>query len=329
MMLRTPQFWQSKGVLSTLLLPIAKLYQWLSAADLAKKERHSKKLPKPVIVIGNINMGGTGKTPATIAITQSLQEKGLVVGILSRGFGRKDTQLTIVDSMSAPQQIGDEPYLMFQKTHAPMAVYSNRYDAGIALLKAYPNIDCFICDDALQHRQLHRDIEIAIVGKQGFGNGRLFPAGPLREPISRLQKSDYILSNNANPQYLEDLALKKPIIPLKSTLSEPVNIQSQMTKPFTYFQNIPFTAVAGIAHPENFYTMLRQKGLEFNVCSFPDHFHFSEADLRPIQSPILMTEKDAAKCLDFSRNDLWAVPLENKICSSFIDTLLNRISLLK
>lgn len=328
-MLRTPQFWQSKGLLSTLLLPFSKIYGLISTIDLVQKEKKARKLPKPVIVVGNINMGGTGKTPATIALTQALQAKGLIVGILSRGFGRQETALTIVHKNATPTQIGDEPYLIFQKTAAPMAVFSDRYEAGIALLHANPNIDCFICDDALQHRQLYRDIEIVVVGKQGFGNERLFPAGPLREPIDRLKKSDYILSNNANTDYLKNIAQKNEIIDLKSVLSTPYNIHSLEEKSFTEFQKITFTAVAGIAHPENFYNMLKQKGLQFSVCSFPDHFHFSEADLITLQSPILMTEKDAAKCLDFNREDLWAVPLENKICSSFIDTLFKRINSLK
>lgn len=328
-MLRTPKFWQSKGIISTLLLPFSKLYHLISATDLKKKSRQARALPKPVIVIGNINMGGTGKTPATIAITKALQAKGLTIGILTRGFGRSGHALTIVSAASTSKEIGDEPYLIYQKTNAPMAVYADRYDAGMALLAAYPDIDCFICDDALQHRQLERDIEIVIVGKQGFGNERLFPAGPLREPLTRLTQADYILSNSADPIYLEQLGLPTPIIHLQSTLLEPYNLTSNLTQPFTTFKNTPLTAVAGIAHPENFYIMLREKGLQFNVCSFPDHFNFTEADLRPIQTPILMTEKDAAKCRDFHRSDLWAVPLENKICASFIDTLCLEINVQK
>lgn len=326
-MLKTPKFWQSKGLISTLLLPLAKIYQFISSKDLAKKAQQAQKLPKATIVIGNINVGGTGKTPATITITKALQKQGLKVGILTRGFGRKSQTLHLATTQSTAAEMGDEPYLIYQKTKAPMAVDASRYHAGLALLTAEPDIDCFICDDALQHRQLHRDIEIIVVGQQGFGNERIFPAGPLRESISRLQKADYILSNNANLQILQQQT-DTEIISLYSELLAPINLQSNAQKSFTDFQKIPFTAIAGIAHPENFYNMLRKKGLEFNMCSFPDHFQYSEADLSPIKTPILMTEKDATKCQHLTRDDLWAVPLENKICSKFIDTLVSKINAL-
>ncbi len=331
-MLKTPQFWQHKGILSTLLLPIAWLYQFISQKDLAQKAGKARKLPKPTIVVGNINMGGTGKTPATITLTKSFQERGYKVGVLSRGFGRKSTDLLIVENDVTPDLIGDEPYLIYQKTSCYMAIDTDRYKAGMALLEKHPDIDLFICDDALQHRQLERDIEVIVMGKQGFGNGRIFPAGPLREPISRLGKADVILSNNADLEILQKVTqpfIQDKIVTLKSTLLPPVNIKTQEDVDFDQFKNIAFTAVAGIAHPQNFYNMLTEKGLHFEVRSFPDHFEFTEADLSPIQSPILMTEKDATKCLNFERNDLWAVPLENKICSSFIDTLETRLNLIR
>lgn len=323
-MLKTPKFWQSKGILSTLLFPLAKIYQWVSCQDLQNKAKKAQKLPKSTIVIGNINVGGTGKTPATITITKALQDRGIKVGILSRGFGRKIQTLHIATTKSTALEMGDEPYLIYQKTQAPMAIDASRYEAGMALLKAHPEIECFICDDALQHRQLVRDMEIIVVGKQGFGNERIFPAGPLREPLSRLEKADYILSNGANIDHLRKITTT-PIISLHSELLAPVNLISGIQKPFTEFKKIPFTAIAGIAHPENFYNMLRDKGLEFTVCSFPDHHQYAEADFRPIQTAILMTEKDATKCQDLKRDNLWAVALENKICSKFIDTLVMNI----
>ena len=323
-MLKTPQFWQSKGMISTLLLPLAKGYAWISQQDLKRKAQRAQKLPKATIVIGNINVGGTGKTPATITIANALQARGIRVGILSRGFGRQSQSLHLASDHSSAAEMGDEPYLIYQKTKAPMAIDASRYDAGMALLKKYPQIDCFLCDDALQHRQLARDIEMIVVGKQGFGNERLFPAGPLREPLSRLHQADYILSNNADLTILSTQT-SRPIIPLHSELLAPRNLQTGLQKPFAEFKKISFTAIAGIAHPENFYNMLRDKGLEFSVCSFPDHHQYQEADLSPIKSPILMTEKDATKCQNLLRDDLWAVALENKICSKFIDTLVIKI----
>ncbi|MHC5225984.1 tetraacyldisaccharide 4'-kinase [Ignatzschineria sp. LJL83] len=323
-MLKTPKFWQSKGLISTLLLPASKLYEWVSHQDLASKAKKAQRLPKPTIVIGNINVGGTGKTPATITLTKELQKRGLKVGILSRGFGRKHSELHIANDHSTAEIMGDEPFLIYQKTTAPMAIDASRYTAGMALLEQYPDLDCFICDDALQHQQLSRDIEIIVVGKQGFGNERIFPAGPLREPTSRLNSADFILSNNADTSELK-AKTSTPIIELHSELLSPINLHTQVSNPFTDFQNQPLTAIAGIAHPENFYTMLQAKGLTFQTRSFPDHFQFTDKDLQDITTPILMTEKDASKCRHLKRQDLWAVPLENKICSRFIDTLTSKI----
>lgn len=362
MILKAPLFWQKKGIISTLLLPLSSLYHLLSQYDLQKREKRAQKLPRPTIVIGNINVGGTGKTPTTIALTESLQARGLTVGILSRGFGREDQTLQIVSPHSTVKEIGDEPALIYQKTKAPMAIYHDRYSAGIALLKAFPDIDCFLCDDALQHRQLERDIEIIVVGAQGFGNGRILPAGPLREPISRIDKADFIICNQISPQAVKaeinqlsdqfadhrqpakratDLEGKRnnidnkidnniEVIPLTSQLDDAISLNDPTIKRrLSSFASTHFTAIAGIAHPENFYQMLRAKGLQFTTKSFPDHHQIKEHELASLAPPILMTEKDATKCRHFNHltmDNLWAVPLKNELPDHFIDTLLEKIT---
>ena len=346
MILKTPYFWQNKGVISTLLLPFSWLYHLISQYDLQKRAKNSKRLPRPTIIIGNINVGGTGKTPTTIAITQALQARGLTIGILSRGFGREDQQLQIVSPDSNVKEIGDEPVLIYQKTEAPMAIYHDRYSAGIALLKAFPQIDCFLCDDALQHRQLERDIEIIVVGAQGFGNGRLLPAGPLRESVSRIDRADFVICNQITPQalqqqidhfshksktpnnehHLESRLNKIEIIPLASQLDDAISLHDPTIKrALPTFKSTIFTAIAGIAHPENFYQMLRTHGLQFTTKSFPDHHQIKEEELHKLPQPILMTEKDATKCQHFLMDNLWAVPLKNKLPDDFIDTLQKKI----
>ncbi|GGZ93578.1 tetraacyldisaccharide 4'-kinase [Ignatzschineria ureiclastica] len=311
-----------------LLWPLSKLYGLISHRSLQQKALKAQKLPKPTIVIGNINVGGTGKTPATIALTQALQARGIKVAILSRGFGRNHKALTLASTELTALEMGDEPYLIYQKTAAPMAIYHNRYEAGIALLAQNPHIDCFICDDALQHRQLARDIEIALIGKQGFGNGYLLPAGPLREPLERLQTVDYIWANGTDEETIHHLKemMDTPIIQLKASLQDPRSLHSQALLPFTEWQTIPFTAIAGIAHPENFYQMLEAKGLQFTTRSYPDHYALTEADLADITTPILMTEKDASKCLYFKRENLWRVPLELSLPESLVDEIIEKIS---
>ncbi|PWD87850.1 tetraacyldisaccharide 4'-kinase [Ignatzschineria cameli] len=334
-MLKTPKFWQKKRGISTLLLPLSYLYHLISQYDLQKRAKRAQKLPRPTIVIGNINVGGTGKTPTTITLTKALQARGLTVGILSRGFGRKDRSLQIVTPHSTVQEIGDEPYLIYQKTKAPMAIYSHRYEAGLALLKANPHIDCFICDDALQHRQLERDIEIIVVGAQGFGNGRLLPAGPLREPINRLQRVDFIICNQIFPnELIQQIASfsgrskvfdQTKIIPLKAELDDAVSLHNPALKRSLETFQPPLSAIAGIAHPENFYQMLRARGLQLTTKSFPDHHQIEEHELATLPPPILMTEKDATKCQHFKMDNLWAVPLKNELPDHFIDTLQRKI----
>ncbi|PWD80965.1 tetraacyldisaccharide 4'-kinase [Ignatzschineria ureiclastica] len=324
----TPNFWQKRAMPARLLWPLSKLYGLISHRSLQQKALKAQKLPKPTIVIGNINVGGTGKTPATIALTQALQARGIKVAILSRGFGRNHKALTLASTELTALEMGDEPYLIYQKTAAPMAIYHNRYEAGIALLAQNPHIDCFICDDALQHRQLARDIEIALIGKQGFGNGYLLPAGPLREPLERLQTVDYIWANGTDEETIHHLKemMDTPIIQLKASLQDPRSLHSQALLPFTEWQTIPFTAIAGIAHPENFYQMLEAKGLQFTTRSYPDHYALTEADLADITTPILMTEKDASKCLYFKRENLWRVPLELSLPESLVDEIIEKIS---
>lgn len=325
---QTPKFWQKRAMPARLLWPLSKLYGLISHRSLQQKAQKAQKLPKPTIVIGNINVGGTGKTPATIALTQALQARGLKVAILSRGFGRNHKALTIASTKLTALEMGDEPYLIYQKTEAPMAIYHNRYEAGMALLAQNPHIDCFICDDALQHRQLARDIEIALIGQQGFGNGYLLPAGPLREPIERLQTVDYIWANGTDEETIHHLEqmMNTPIIELKATLQDPRSLYTREILPFNEWQTIPFTAIAGIAHPENFYQMLKARGLQFTTRSYPDHYALTETDLADITTPILMTEKDASKCLHFKREDLWSVPLEMTLPEPLVDKIIDKIS---
>lgn len=332
--MKTPKFWSQRGGLSRLLFPLSLLYKKLSKRDLRSKEKRAQKLPKPVIVIGNINAGGTGKTPATIALTQLFIQNGWKVGVLTRGYGRKSRELILSDTVkmrdlslsynAKSDLLGDEPTLILEKTGAKMAVFHNRYEAGRALLEAHPELDLFICDDALQHRQLARDIEIIVVGKQLFGNGYLLPAGPLREPLSRLNSADYILANNLDKAATERLKAltNTPIVHLSSRLGDAYNLKTGEIRPLKEFKCHKLHAAAGIAHPENFFEMLKAEGIHATLHPFPDHHNYQAKDFSGIDSPIFITEKDAVKCQALPNYNFWVVPLLNEIDSQFHDKLL-------
>ncbi len=326
--MKTPKFWQQRTLWSYLFLPLALLYRGIASLDRSIKLKKIQTLPRPVIVVGNINLGGTGKTPVTITLVNRFKARGFNVGVLSRGYGRKTDALLIAETHHSAIDLGDEPYLIYQKTGVPLAVHRNRYEAGIALLKQHPEIDLFICDDGLQHHILHRDIEIGVVGKQGFGNELGFPAGPLREPISRLKKVDFIINNSGN------LDLKKhdftpPQFTLQSVLNEVINLKTGEAKPLSHWQNQGVSAIAGIAYPEHFFAMLRDHNIDVMGYGFPDHHHFTKKDLAALDTPLFMTEKDAVKCQDLALDldNAWKVPLETTLSEALIDAILKTLNI--
>jgi len=278
-------------------------------------------LDSRVIVVGNIAVGGTGKTPLVIAIAKRAQLAGLRVGILTRGYlGRADHWPQRVSGNSDPGEVGDEAVLLARKTGATVFAGPDRVAAGRALLRVSP-CDLLICDDGLQHYALQADTEIALVDTaRGQGNGFCLPAGPLREPVSRLRSVDAVVA-------LGDHAGWPYSIRLLSGAARGV-ADSSNTRSLDAFQGSTVHAVAGIGNPERFFSSLRKAGIGIQAHRYADHHSFSPADLDfGDNNPVLMTEKDALKCEPFAQRNWWFVPIEaqpNARLEEWLKTLLDQ-----
>jgi tetraacyldisaccharide 4'-kinase len=278
----------------------------------------------PVIVVGNLVAGGSGKTPLVLALVARLQAAGWTPGVASRGYGRRhaNTPRWVVPGMDAAD-CGDEPLLIAQACGVKVRVDRNRVAAAQALRQAGCNI--IVCDDGLQHYRLARDIEIEVLDvRRRYGNGRLLPAGPLREPIERAADCQFRVLN-----------LGVAATPAASTANEwPMALGIGELRPLAggralslrAFSGQRVHAVAGIGEPERFFSMLRDAGLAVVPHAFPDHHAYTEQDIdfgSPL--PILMTEKDAVKCTAFALPQAWAVPVQAQLPEAFWAALLQRI----
>ena len=320
--------WQSGGALSTALLPLAALNGALQ--KLRKRLYQTGYLrvyqaPCPVIVVGNIYVGGTGKTPVVAALTEALKSKGRVPGIISRGYGvsiGKEARVAAGPHAKA-ELIGDEPALLAQ--YAPIAVHPKRALAIEALLAHYPQTDVIIADDGLQHLALHRDVEILLQDERGIGNGRLLPAGPLRESADKLAEVDFIITNRNHklaPSASSSSTTKPYQLAMHLSPTDMINLQSGESIAVAawqaQFQHRPIAALAGIGHPQRFFNSLKKLQIPMQKqLAFPDHHAFSAADFSGIQEEIiLMTEKDAIKCRDFADARFWFL----KVRAEFSDS---------
>ena len=193
--------WEERGALSTVLLPAAAAFEAIAAARrqlFARGWRESARLPVPVVVVGNLVVGGAGKTPTTIAVVELLERSGYTPGIVSRGYGRDGSGVVLVGRDASAQDVGDEPLLLQRRTGVPVAVGADRVGAGYALLGAHPRVDVIVSDDGLQHLALERDVEVLVFDERGAGNGRLLPAGPLRERMPQALGPRQIALYNAD-----------------------------------------------------------------------------------------------------------------------------------
>ena len=272
----------------------------------------------PVLVVGNLAVGGAGKTPLTVALVEALRARRFRPGVISRGYGRRGSEARRVRAEDSPAEAGDEPLLIARRTGAPVAVAARRSEAARLLVET-GEVDLLLADDGLQHYALARDLEILVIdGRRRFGNGRLLPAGPLREPVERATACDFTVVNGGTPEAGE--------IPMRLALSEAVPLGGGPSRPLAEFSVLRVHAVAGIADPERFFSALRGAGLDPIPHPFPDHHPFTAADLDFEDGlPVLMTEKDAVKCAGIAPAHAWMVPVTAELPETFFDAVAARL----
>jgi len=321
--------------LTALLAPLEGLFALLSALRRAAY-RHgwlsSKKLAVPVVVIGNINVGGVGKTPLSLALLQTLQQRGVRVGVISRGYGGQHQQALRVAADADPLLVGDEP-LLLAASAAPVVVGRDRVAAGEYLLQQHPDLQLILSDDGLQHYRLARDLELVVMdGNRGLGNGHLLPAGPLREPASRLDSVDAIVVNGGTG--LPGLPARLPqfCMRLQCTSLQPLD-DALGERQVADFIGQPVLAMAGIGHPERFFNTVRSLGLTLEqTLVYPDHHPFSAADMPAGELPVLVTSKDAVKLRRVihdaaQRARLWVLPVTAELTPDLAGWLLSRLKI--
>nr|WP_268820172.1 tetraacyldisaccharide 4'-kinase [Paraglaciecola sp. G1-23] len=303
-----------------LLLPLTLIFWVLSSVRrvaFSLNLKSASKIPVPVIVVGNISVGGNGKTPLVVYLAKRLKQEGYRPGVLSRGYGGKDAVYPMqVHGNSLAEVVGDEPVLMRQNINCPLVVDPNRVRGAKALVELH-NCNLIICDDGLQHYALQRDIEIVVVdGKRRIGTGLLLPAGPLREGAWRLNTADFVVLNGGSVTNGEHL------MSLES--GRLVNVKNRNKSMSISDIKQPVIAAAGIGNPQRFFDLLQSKHIRLKKClSFVDHHQFSEKDLP--KEMVLMTEKDAVKCGEFAHDDWWYLPVNAKLTQQFDTQLLQRL----
>lgn len=272
----------------------------------------------PVIVVGNITVGGVGKTPLVIAIANALTAKGVRVGIVSRGFGATANRFPLeVQCDDNALWVGDEPLLLARKTKCPVVISPKRRSAVAYLVKKYQS-QVIISDDGLQHYAMKRVIEIAVFdGVRGIGNGMCLPAGPLRERVSRLKRVDFIVINGESA--LAEVVGFDCVYQMNLVPGAVTNLLRGT--PLLERSTTPMAAVAAIGHPERFFTTLRALNIPFHPYPFPDHYRFKPETLVQFKEKIVMTEKDAVKCLPFATDAMYFLPVEALLSTRFWEQL--------
>ncbi|MBK1708696.1 tetraacyldisaccharide 4'-kinase [Marichromatium gracile] len=318
--------WYARHWLGVLLAPLGALYCALAMLRRLGFRRGwlaSTRLPVPVVVVGNLSVGGTGKTPAVIALARLLREHGWRPAVLTRGYGRREDGVRRVAPSDTPEEVGDEPLLLARHAGCPVVVGADRVAAGRFALDRC-DCDLLLTDDGLQHYRLARDIEIAVVdGRRGLGNRRCLPAGPLREPPRRLEAVDLVLHNGGEAP---PGAGRMRLVPGAALALD----GSGRSRPLAAFRDRRVCAVAGIGNPDRFFAMLETHGLMLDPRPYPDHHDFTAAEVAAWPAgPVLMTEKDAVKCARFGGGDHWYVPVEAEFDADSLAGLLTRLARVK
>jgi tetraacyldisaccharide 4'-kinase len=321
--------WLHKGWLAWTLWPISHIYGALTQLRQFLYQvgwRRIERLPVPVIVVGNVIAGGSGKTPVVMALVQHLQSRGIRVGVISRGYGRLAKDCREVTTDSAVGDVGDEPALIQRITQAPVFVAARRVEAARRLLACYPETQLIVCDDGLQHLALHRDLEICVFDDRGVGNGFLLPAGPLREAWPR--PVDWVLHTGSTPAFAGFRAQRALSTTAIGFDGQPLPLASlQQPAHLAKAGDRPLLAVAAIAKPDDFFEMLRAQGLHLaQTLALPDHYSFDNWNhFAYLGYQIICTEKDALKLWQH-QPDALAVPLVMTLDPEYLRQLDARLS---
>ena len=326
---RLQRAWLTRGPLAASLLPLAGIFGALTALRKQLHQLgwlHSQTLNVPVIVVGNLIVGGAGKTPTVMAIVALLRRHGFTPGIISRGYGRTNNGTLEVQPHASVADCGDEPVLMQRRTAVPVFVGRDRVAAGRALLHAHPDVDIVVSDDGLQHLRLARDAQVLVFDERGVGNGWLLPAGPLREPLpAAVPARSVVLYNTraastplAGPSATRTLA---GVVALAAWHAG----QAASMAALEALRGRPLVAAAGVARPNRFFEMLRERGLQISALPLPDHFDFATLPWPADTPDVVLTEKDAVK-LDPARlgaTRVWVAALDFALTAAFEISLLS------
>lgn len=321
------------------LLPLSWLFRLLVGVRRGLYRRallSSHRLAVPVIVIGNLTIGGSGKTPLVLWLVERLRQAGWRPGIISRGYGGAAVGVHSVAAASTASLIGDEPLLLARRAAVPVFVGRDRVQTGRALLAAHPECDVIISDDGLQHYRLQRTVEIAVFDGRGAGNSRLLPAGPLREPLQRLSAVSAVVWNSLEDAAISTLLVRAgcaaPQFDMRLVGQRFLSLNDARRCCDAYeLRGKRLYAIAGIGDPSRFFAQLEALGLEFEAHPFPDHHRYCPADIAFANDGVLlMTEKDAVKCAALTVREAWVLPVDAQISDSpdsksLLDTILEKL----
>jgi len=307
------KFWYSQHPLRWVLWPLSFIYETIIKLRRIFLQRFKQQhFSVPIIVVGNLTVGGVGKTPLVIALVKVLQAKGLRVGVVSRGYGATVSRFPhAVNNDDEATTVGDEPLLIARKTGCPVIISPDRVEAVRFLLDNY-NSQIIISDDGLQHYKMGRAVEIVVIdGVRGLGNRFCLPVGPLRENKNRLKTADILVVNSGEWPDAHQMTLQAGQI--TNLVNGSVINKDSLA--------MPVAAVAAIGHPQRFYNTLNELGIGFKPYSFTDHHFFTANDLHFTEKEVIMTEKDAVKCKSFAKDKWYYLPVEARLDDAFWQVL--------